>query len=460
MTTQPVPAVTKTNGTTTTTNGSHAARPVVAKLADYNIDKVSGFLSNPPPLRRLPAYFDQWESIIDNLNQLLVAGSLRKRVLKLPELDVSRLANGHEWKRAYMVLSFIAHAYISGIPKADTIESIVPACIARPWFAVSKHLSLMPVISYAGVELFNWYLLDPQGPLDLSNIAMQHTFSGVFDEAWFYLVPLGVEAAGAPALQAFLNAQQAILDKDHDTLVKSLTTIANVTHAINDVLKRMYEKNDPHIFWNRVRPYAGGSKNSPKLPHGIFYEGVTEIDEHVNLDGPMPADRVGTWRCYAGASAGQSPLIHSLDVGLSIDHSPMPVSVPDASNGDDAPAAKKAAGPNPMLEMRAYLSAEHRDFLVALGNGPSIRDYLTTLPPNHAAVAEFDRAITGMKLFRDTHIKITTVYIILQQKKDIEGTGGNLLAPEKGAVGTGGTDLIPFLRQTRQETVDALVKKA
>jgi indoleamine 2,3-dioxygenase len=233
------------------------------------------------------------------------------------------------------------------------------------------------------------------------------------------------------------------------------------------VMNRMYEKNDPHIFWNRVRyqhltrPYSGGSKNAPSYPTGVFYEGITEMDEHV-VDFEKPEGMDGTWRKYAGASAGQSPLIHALDISLGVEHGPMapPVSPTKASPSSPTKASPSTPLPtpatptttnghakvNPMLEMREYLPHQAKAFLHALQNAPSIRTYLISNPTS-PCVAAFNDCLLGMKKFRDVHLKITTVYIISQQAKE----------HSKKSIGTGGTELIPFLKQTRQETMDSWV---
>ena len=39
--------------------------------------------------------------------------------------------------------------------------------IARPWYIVAGQLGMKPIISYAAVELYNYKLLDPNGPADL-----------------------------------------------------------------------------------------------------------------------------------------------------------------------------------------------------------------------------------------------------------------------------------------------------
>ena len=98
--------------------------------------------------------------------------------------------------------------------------------------------------------------------------------------------------------------------------------------------------------------------------------------------------------------------------------------------------------------MRESLPNEFQLFIKDLANAPSIRDFCLALPAVDGpgeCVAQFNRACTGLKQFRDLHIQIATHYIILQQKKT------------DSAVGTGGTDLVPFLKQVRAETEDAII---
>jgi indoleamine 2,3-dioxygenase len=189
-----------------------------------------------------------------------------------------------------------------------------------------------------------------------------------------------------------------------------------------------------------------GSKNSPVLPHGLFYEGVTEINEHVNTDIPPPKGMTGTWRKYAGASAGQSPLIHALDIGLSIEH-------------------KSISGTklNPMLEMREYLSQSIRQFLENLSQGPQLRDFIYSHKDNQEWTDLFNGALEAYKTFRDAHIQLTTVYIIQQTLKDkAQGhhSSSEVIdshSKESYIPGTGGTDLVKFLKQTRDETKEAKI---
>lgn len=108
-------------------------------------------------------------------------------------------------------------------------------------------------------------------------MACSHTFSGCFDEAWFYLVPLGVEITGAPILTALIEAQLAVLASNSTLVLEKLKSIGNCISEMTKILKRMYEKCNPAVFYQRIRPYSGGSKNSAAFPNGVFYEGVVAV---------------------------------------------------------------------------------------------------------------------------------------------------------------------------------------
>ncbi len=89
--------------------------PPVPSIEDYGISASRGFLPIEGPLQRLPdAYYDPWEAIVGNLQALLLTRRLRGIVEALPVLSTDYLHDEFEWRRAYSVLGFIAHAYIWG----------------------------------------------------------------------------------------------------------------------------------------------------------------------------------------------------------------------------------------------------------------------------------------------------------------------------------------------------------
>ncbi|KAJ3077118.1 hypothetical protein HDU98_008554 [Podochytrium sp. JEL0797] len=425
----------------------------IPELKDHDIHPTTGFLpSDPLPLRRLPdTYFEPWEVVLEDLQRLLLAGRLRERVRALPLLETSRLNTLREWQRAYLVLSFIGQAFVWG--KNDAAEERLPKCIAIPWMQTCHKLDMKPIITYAAVELYNFKLLDPAGPWDLSNLAILHTFSCSMDEAWFFLVSIAIEAAGAPALPAIVKALHAVEEDDLRALKEALVTIAGVTDQLKGILVRMYEKTDAHVFFNRVRPYMNGWEKSDDLPNGVLFEGVHSATNGV--PNGLKTD-VGIYGKYAGGSAGQSSLIHVLDAALDITHAPM-----------------RGSDPTKMVnfihEMRNYMPGPHRKFVYAVAESYSIREYVETLPPDMNGAAElvalFNQCVEGMKAFRNTHIQMVSVYIVSQanKRKDVGNAGipaevqTERLQNGLLARGTGGTNLIPFLKQSRDETSAAVI---
>ncbi|KAI9103011.1 Indoleamine 2,3-dioxygenase [Phlyctochytrium arcticum] len=519
-----MPNTSSTSKLSVETSAAHPSEngvPYIPALKDFDIHPIHGFLpADPPPLRRLPAYYEPWEVILDDLQAYLVASAIRKAVNKLPLLSTDNLTTLREWQRAYLVLSFVGQAYVWG--KNEEISSFLPVVIARPWYTTAQHLGIKPVITYAAVELYNYRLLDPQGPWDLSNFSVMHTFTGP-DEAWFYLISIATESVGAKALPAIVDSLQAVVKKDLPALTQNLSIISDAIEDITKVLVRMYEKNDPHIFYHRVRTYVAGWENNSELPDGLFYEGVLATDcksptapqpsnnilkGEVTINGedkPYPVQKsvqnlsesfsnqnaAGTYRKYAGASAGQSSLIHCLDVALGVEHHPTrtPKSTPVSSAQCSAtnltsespshPPLPANAGPprrpiNHIHEMRKYMPGPHREFIYALERAPSIRKFVDHVvnsleydPLQTEEVSRmYNRCVEGMRAFRDRHLQVVATYIVIQARKKKEV--GHLDVPQEAqsrrvaqslqARGTGGTDLIPFLKQSRDETTEAVVQ--
>jgi indoleamine 2,3-dioxygenase len=118
--------------------------------------------------------------------------------------------------------------------------------------------------------------------------------------------------------------------------------------------------------------------------------------------------------------------------------------------------------------MRNYMPGPHRDFLNHISTLPesSIREYAinSTVPE---VVEAFNFAVAELARFRDIHIGLITKYIIIPSKQysPTGNPGLNLaVASAKGVKegkeklhGTGGTDLLPFLKQSRDETKEARV---
>ena len=117
----------------------------------------------------------------------------------------------------------------------------------------------------------------------------------------------------------------------------------------------------------------------------------------------------------------------------------------------------------------------HRNFLSQVEQLSNIKDYISR-PTTSAGVREaYNQTVAALVSLRDIHIRIVTRYIIMpsrsppapyvvQQKTLNLATASstsletaNPGCEKKQLQGTGGTDLIPFLKRTRDETRDAAV---
>ncbi|KAF3907619.1 Myoglobin [Arthrobotrys entomopaga] len=438
----------------------------IPKLEDYSISPVTGFLPDLPPLTVLQnPYYAPWEATVSNLQALILSKKIRHVIDKLPILSPSHLETEGEWRRAYVILSFLSHSYIWG----DNPSEVLPPSISIPYLSISAKLEVPPVASYAAVCLWNFKPIFADEPFDcLDNLATLHTFTGALDESWFYIVSVAIEARGAAVLPLMLKAIHNARNDDLDLVISALQLFAERLGELSYLLGRMYENCDPHIFYSRIRPYLAGSKNMAEagLPRGVKY-----------LDGTGNED----FRHYSGGSNAQSSLIQAFDILLGVEHRPTGENgreVPD----DRTPSAKESKTHNFILEMRDYMPGPHRRFLEHLAQVSNIKNYVELHSSSGALTVAYDACLHMLKGFRDKHIQIVSRYIILPAKDQRVTIGDRIVSKHKQIApspslgttlnihptqpkglarapknqsdlrGTGGTALIPFLKQARDET--------
>jgi indoleamine 2,3-dioxygenase len=213
------------------------------------------------------------------------------------------------------------------------------------------------------------------------------------------------------------------------------------------LLQKMHSDCEPSVFYNSIRPYLAGWNNmSPAgLPHGVIYEGTKRF--HAT---PLhPIDWTTGYRTYAGGSNAQSALIQALDIVMGIDH--RPTGEKKDAGGQGVPPPKKHEF---IKEMRDYMPGSHRRFLEDLSRVSNIREFISTYPDGKVGDElreAYDACLAGLRRFRDIHIQIVSRYILLQ------ASGSSIKKPNPGAeTGTGGTKLIPFLKQAREETMEGV----
>ena len=369
-------------------------------LKRFSVDQERGFLPNPDPFLALHPQFKVWDELGEEMPSLIAKGDFRSAVEDLPLVNADKFKDNSEVDRAMLLLSMFANAYISCGP--DPVKKI-PLVLAVPLTEVAEMSGRPPISSHASIVLNNWARINPKGPIELENIRTIQNFLGGQDEDWFFLTTVMIEYLGAPAISAILKGQEAAASCDNKNFVDSLESIGEAINNCTNVLDRIPEKCDPHIFYSQIRPFLAGWPEE-----GIIYEGVS--------DEP---------KVYIGGSAAQSSLLQSIDAAMGIFH----------PHSDSGPFLKK---------MRKYMPPTHRKFIEYLETQISLKKYVEQNESRELNDA-LNRCINTLDGFRKKHMQIVVQYIF-DQVKD----GGNV-------VGTGGTNYLSFLSRTRTETSDNLL---
>lgn len=110
---------------------------------------------------------------------------------------------------------------------------------------------------------------------------------------------------------------------------------------------------------------------------------------------------------------------------------------------------------------------KHRDFLNLVSKLTPLRSFVEENKSDSELAGAFDNCLERLRLWRGKHIAVVSKYIVRPARAAAtQAPNGNAvngdakpkvadIAEENGEElrGTGGTALIPFLRQTRDETV-------
>ncbi|KAB8239491.1 Indoleamine 2,3-dioxygenase [Aspergillus alliaceus] len=415
-------------------------------LSDYGVSLRNGFLPDSPPLTIIEnPYYWPWEHVVGDLQAHIQARTIRQAVENLPILSTSKLQGEPEWRRAYLLLAYLTHAYIWG---GDKPQDVLPPAISCPFIEISSHLELPPCATYAALNLWNFAVPHPDADLtDPDLLSVTATFTGTQDEEWFLMISVALEAKGAQLIPLMLDTIHAVNIDDAQRVSDLLLSFSKGLKELRMLLERMYEKNRPSVFYHQLRPLLAGSKNmaSAGLPNGVFYD---------------IGNGQGKWHQYSGGSNAQSSLIQTFDIFLGVEHS--------ATGGmKNHGSAQPKKNNGFMQEMRNYMPGPHRRFLEMLTRVTNVRAYALSHKADSPIRDAYNTAVMSLGVFRDSHIQIVTRYIIMaaRTKPPTSGPAQVNLATstttqmkelnEKvtgGIHGTGGTDLIPFLKQTRDTT--------
>lgn len=334
------------------------------------------------------------------------------------------------------------HFYIRTLP-SSTSDIHIPPPISVPLLEVCSYIQLPPVLTYSDDVLYNWALKvpDPTSATPaLDNLRCLTLFTGTRDEEEFYLASARIELRGVEALtlmratmdEAFVGDAIAM-----QRITSYLHSLAGVISDLTTLLLSVRDGCDPQVFYNEIRPWFRGA-DSDKPQRKWVFEG---LETHPELKEPTE---------LSGPSAGQSSLIHALDVFLGVDrysHASHVTGKPATENAD--PLADKPSVPF-LTRMQSYMPRHHRAFLKHLSSDPRPLRGLVETAANTELTAAYNTAVQALKVFRDAHVRIVALYIV--------GPSRAGKRPEGETAGTGGTSAIKFVKGVRDQTAGAIIR--
>jgi indoleamine 2,3-dioxygenase len=427
---------------------------------DFDVDTRTGFMPPHPPLARLSFEWEAWEVALDGaMRSKLQLGdgvglskddaqrseSWRGSVRNMPLLPIDGLKVSEvALRRSHHVLAWILHFYVHSLPPSAAI--LIPPPITIPLLQICEQIQLPPVITYSDDVLYNWALkVDvPDGIPTLDNLRCQSLFTGTTDEEAFYLCSARIELRGVEALELMRATMDETFVGD-DIAVRRITAylrqMSTVIKDLRDILLNVRDGCDPEIFSRDIRPWFRGADTGPNGREWVF-EG---IEDHPELMQPTE---------LLGASAGQSSLIHALDIFFGVDKYSHSLSL----NGHSSTSSDDLSRESFLSRMQLYMPRHHRNFLNHLSaNRRPLRTFVTSSKDIELLDA-YNAAVISLKEFRDAHLRIVALYIVGPARR-AKNAGTNALTKqmEESLKGTGGTDLAKFLKGVRDRTAGAVM---
>jgi indoleamine 2,3-dioxygenase len=301
-----------------------------------------------------------------------------------------------ELRLYYVRVGFLASAYINQVGQEPS--RVLPANLALPLCRACKLLNRPPILSYDGYALYNWKRFRKDGPIALGNIDTVQNFVHLYDEHWFILVHVEIEAIAARILEAIATVQSALDANAPGPINDAIRNIASAVNELVRVLRRIPEKMDPALYYKTFRPYIRFFEN-------VEYE--AEVAGARVAAGSAARLRIS----FRGETGAQSSIMPLLVAFMKIPH-------------------RRSMLTSHLIDMRNYMPAEHRALVGAVEAMPSIRAI--------ASKQNYNAVLDAMAEFRSVHYGWAQEYIN-RWTDDPRGTGG--------------TPYMQWLRQLIDETL-------
>lgn len=270
----------------------------------------------------------------------------------------------------YVRTGFLASAYINQVGQKPA--TVLPRHIAIPLMGACTLLQRPPILSYDGYALYNWKRFRKDQPIRLGNIDTIQNFVHMYDEHWFILVHVEIEAIAADILTAVAVVQRKLTEDPQADIGSELWRIEDAVRRQVEVLKRIPEHMDPRLYYKTFRPYIRFFEN-------VTYEGLDRA--------PIQ---------FRGETGAQSSIMPTLVAFMKIPH-------------------RRSVLTEHLADMRNYMPIRHRRLIEEVEAMPDIRKAEYREP--------FNAILDAMVSFRKIHYGWAEEYIN-RRTDDPRGTGG------------------------------------
>lgn len=355
-----------------------------------------GFMPASDPVTTLPLEFAEWCDIGNNLHILNQNGLIVNAVTAMKSVNYHTIVSLADTRFAYVLLSMISNSYLKF--KKEKVNNILPASLAQPLWYVSSQLGVVPVVTHACLDLWNFRKIDQTGQRIIENMEQIISFTGSQDEKYFCLVMTEIEDIGSEIYDDLLILPELIKTSNILPVKSILSKFNNVILKIIKTLDKLFVGCKPEFFFHSLRPYLAGWNDE-----GLVFEGVSDDITH-----------------FKGGSAGQSSLIQMFDIALGVSHiSPF------------------------FVEMRKYMPAIHAQVLTSFEDTTkdhTLHQFVATLYPAEdiELITLYKECVTSLAKFRNKHYEIAHRYVTKVMPSSVKGTGGE--------------DIKTFLMTARDET--------
>ena len=334
-----------------------------------------GFLPETDPLTAFPqgSRYAVLDEIGRDLPSLLNDSGFRvyARELEIPRWQGSVTEENLPLLCLYYVrVGFLASAYINQVGQEPA--KVLPCNVAVPLAQAAMLLERPPILSYDGYALYNWKRFRKDQPIQLGNIDTLQNFVHMYDEHWFILVHVEIEAIAADILAAIVSVRRKLAGNDGADLSLELWRIEDAVRRQVGVLKRIPEHMASSLYYKTFRPYIRFFEN-------VTYEGVDQI--------PIQ---------FRGETGAQSSIIPTLVAFMKIPH-------------------QRSVLTDHLTDMRKYMPAKHRALIEEVEVMPDIRNPRYKEP--------YNAILDAMAAFRKVHYGWAEEYIN-RWTDDPRGTGG------------------------------------